>query len=61
MEKKAIKTRKEKVIIPAINEKDNYFFMFNDTFPEKDLRNQKQLITGEFVNIFLKQGYGILC
>jgi hypothetical protein len=60
-EKKIVRSKKEKKIIPEINEKQNYLFLFNENFPEKDLRNQKCEISGEFVNIFLKQNYGVLC
>lgn len=62
MEKKVTtRTKKEKVIIPELNEKENYLFHFSETFPEKELRNQKCQITGELVKIFLSQNYGVLC
>lgn len=62
MEKKITsRAKKEKVIIPELNEKEQYLFHFNEKCPEKELHNQKHYLTGELVKIFLSQGYGILC
>lgn len=61
MEKKVVRAKKEKVILPELNEKEFYWFLFNENCPEKELRNERHLISGEFAKIFLKQDYGVLC
>ena len=61
MEKKVTtRAKKEKVIIPELNEKEFYWFLFNEKCPEKGLRNELHLLTGEMSILFLKQGYGVL-
>lgn len=62
MEKKITsRAKKEKVVLPELNEKEFYWFTFNEKCPEKELHNERHLISGEFAKIFLKQGYGVLC
>lgn len=64
MEKKVITNKKKEKInieIPELNEKEFYWFLFNEKCPEKQLHNVRHLLSGEMVLIFLKQNYGVLC
>jgi hypothetical protein len=63
MEKQTVRKKREKaiVVLPELNVNENYLFEFNNKVPEKQLRGTRELISGELVLIFIKQGYGVLC